>query len=99
MTDTVVNNDRILTEDDFSQLKRARNNMLSSTDKYMLISDLPEPLLVKITEFRDAIRNIDTKFGTEWVMESDISWPAFPQEFMSKTTVPFVPPPGSDTEV
>ena len=99
MTDTVVNNDRILTEEDFNQLKLVRNNMLSATDKYMLLGDLPESLLAKITEFRDTIRNINIKFGTEWVKESDVSWPELPKELMPKTSVPFVPPPGSNTEV
>jgi len=100
MTDnTVIPQDRNLTEEDFAQLKRVRNNFLTSTDSYMLMNDLPDSLLEKITSYRNTIRNIDSKFGTEWVKESDIEWPDIPTELITKHTVPFVPPPGSTVEV
>lgn len=94
MSDEIINEDRLLTNEDFEQLKVVRNNFLSSTDKYMLIEDLPQSIIVKITQFRDTVRNINTKFGTEWTRESHVQWPEAPTELMPRVLEPFDPPPG-----
>jgi hypothetical protein len=94
MTEEIVNNDRDLTSDDFDILKNVRNSFLSKTDMYMLIEDLPQSIIDKLTVFRDTIRNIDTKFGTEWTKESHVQWPEVPAELMPVTPEPFEPPPG-----
>ena len=96
---TNISEDRDLTQEDFDLLKNVRNNFLTSTDKYMLMSDLPESLKNKIISYRNTIRNIDSKFGTEWVKESHVQWPTPPTELITKITVPFVPPEGSNIEV
>lgn len=94
MSEEIVNEDRDLTEDDFNQLKIARNNFLSMTDKYMLIDDLPVSISDKLVAFRDAVRNIDTKFGTEWTKVSHVQWPELPTELIPKAPELFEPPPG-----
>lgn len=99
MTENVELQDRVLTEEDFLLLKNIRNNFLSSTDKYMLLTDIPNTLKNKIITYRDTIRNIDTKFGTEWKKMSDVNWPQVPEELITKIDVPFVPPEGSNIEV
>ena len=78
MTENVELQDRVLTEEDFLLLKNIRNNFLSSTDKYMLLTDIPNTLKNKIITYRDTIRNIDTKFGsfgkTLGVTLMDLDW-------------------------
>jgi hypothetical protein len=70
-------------DDEFKEfLKKVRNNMLSETDKYLLIPDLPEDILNDIKSYREQLRNITTKFGTEWQTEDDINWPEFPKKLM-----------------
>jgi hypothetical protein len=62
------------------ELKHVRNNMLSQTDKYLLIPDLPQDILDEIKAHREELRNITSKFGTEWQTEDDIKWPEFPKK-------------------
>lgn len=94
MTEETVNVDRDLTSDDFELLKKVRNNFLTMTDMYMLLGDLPQSIIDKVSAFRDMIRNIDSKFGTEWTKESHVQWPEVPTELIPKTPEPFEPPPG-----
>lgn len=94
MSEENINVDRDLTSDDFNILKNVRNQFLAKTDMYMLIDDLPQSIIDKLTTFRDTIRNIDAKFGTEWTKESHIQWPEVPAELMPVTPEPFEPPPG-----
>ena len=63
-------------------LKQVRNNFLSQTDKYLLIPDLPVNILNDIKAYREEMRNITSKFGTEWLTEDDVNWPEFPAKLM-----------------
>lgn len=94
MSDENINEDRDLTSEDFELLKSVRNNFLSMTDMYMLIDDLPQSIIDKVTAFRSTVRNIDTKFGTEWTKESHVQWPEIPTELIPKVPESFIPPPG-----
>jgi len=94
MTEEVINVDRDLTSEDFNLLKNVRNSFLSMTDKYMLLDDLPQTIVNKLIVFRDTVRNIDKKFGTEWTKESHIQWPEVPTELMPRAPEIFEPPPG-----
>lgn len=94
MTEEAVNVDRDLTSEDFAILKSVRNNFLSITDNYMLIDDLPQTIIDKLTVYRDTVRNINAKFGTEWTKESHVQWPEVPVELIPKAPEPFIPPPG-----
>jgi hypothetical protein len=59
-----------------------------------LIEDLPQSIINKLTAFRDTVRNIDSKFGTEWTKESHVQWPEAPTELVPKAPEPFDPPEG-----
>jgi hypothetical protein len=97
MTEETVVVDRDLTSDDFEVLKKVRNSFLSMTDMYMLLDDLPQSIIDKVTAFRNTVRNMDTKFGTEWTKESHVQWPEVPTELIPKVPEPFIPPPGMIT--
>jgi len=99
MTEETVSADRDLTDADFEILKGARKDFLARTDMYMLIDDLPQTIVDKLTAYRDAVRNINTKFGTEWTKESHVQWPEVPRELIPKVSEPFEPPPGMPPEV
>lgn len=76
-----------LTTDDFNQLRKVRNNFLTMTDKYLLIPDLPDVVRNKVIAYRTELRDISSKFGTEWVEEQDVNWPEIPKEL-----IPSFPP-------
>jgi hypothetical protein len=65
-------------------LRNARNSLLSETDMYLLIPDLPEDILNDVKAYREELRNISSKFGTEWTTEDDIKWPEVPQKLVSR---------------
>lgn len=69
-----------LTSDDFNQLRAARNNFLTMTDRYLLIPDLPAAVKNKVLAYRTELRNITSKFGTEWTEDHHVNWPEFPKE-------------------
>jgi hypothetical protein len=84
------NNTFTFTEIDWSinieEFKKVRNNMITSTDKYMLLPDLPQNLKDEIVSYRQQLRDITKKVGTEWKTVHDINWPT-PPSF----TLPEVP--------
>lgn len=94
MSEENVNEDPDLTSEDFALLKVVRNNFLTTSDKYMLINDLPQSIIDKLTVYRDTIRNIDSKFGIEWTKASHVQWPEVPTELIPKAPESFEPPPG-----
>lgn len=69
-----------LTEADFQQLIATRNQFLSNTDKLMLVPDLPEDIRNDLKAYRTAMRNITTKFGTEWTEPEHVNWPEYPKK-------------------
>lgn len=71
-----------LTEVDFQQLTIMRNQFLSSTDKIMLVPDLPEDIKNELKAYRTAMRNITSKFGTEWTEPEHVNWPEYPKKLM-----------------
>lgn len=77
-----------LTEQDFEVLRNARNNFLSSTDKYMWIPDLPEDIKTEILEYRQVMRDITDKFGTEWTEPEHVNWPEYPSKIRESVATP-----------
>ena len=75
-----------------NSLKEVRDNLLRDTDKYMLIPDLPADIKADITAYRQQLRDITTKVGTEWNTVYDIQWPEFPEKLIIK---PIQPPPAA----
>ena len=56
----------------------------------MLIPDLPADIKADITAYRQQLRDITAKVGTEWNTVYDIQWPEFPEKLVIK---PIQPPP------
>lgn len=77
-----------LTEEDFAVLRQTRNNFLSSTDKILLIPDLPEDIKAEVIEYRRVMRDITTKFGTEWTEPEHVNWPEYPKKLMVQAILP-----------
>lgn len=73
---------------DIDQLKQVRNEMLRQTDKYMFIPDLPADIKTDITVYRQKLRDITTKVGTEWNTVYDVQWPDFPQKLIMSPIQP-----------
>lgn len=71
-----------LTEADFQQLIATRNQFLSTTDKMMLVPDLPEDIRNDLKAYRTAMRNITSKFGTEWTEPEHVNWPEYPKKLL-----------------
>ena len=69
-------------------VKFVRNQLLSNTDKYMLIPDLPQSIKNDVVAYRTALRNITDKVGTEWKTVFDVQWPEFPSKLIRKPVVP-----------
>lgn len=82
-----------LTADNFKQLRKARNNFLTMTDKYLLIPDLPDIVRNKVIAYRAELRDISSKFGTEWTDEEHVNWPEVPREL-----IPSFPPLDPDQQ-
>lgn len=64
------------------ELTHVRNQLLSNTDKYMLIPDLPDDIRNELIVYRQTLRDATSKVGNEWNTIHDIEWPEFPQKLL-----------------
>lgn len=64
------------------EFTNTRNQMLASTDKYMLIPDLPNDIQDELVVYRQKLRDITSKLGNEWNTIHDIDWPEFPKKLL-----------------
>ena len=67
------------------ELRTARNSFLVSTDKYLLLTDLPQSLKDEVIAYRNELRNISDKFGNEWKTVHDVEWPQVPSFILMET--------------
>lgn len=69
-------------------VKTVRNQLLLSSDKYMLLPDLPQDIVAELLTYRTALRNITSKVGTEWKTVFDVQWPELPEKLIIKPVAP-----------
>lgn len=72
-----------LTEADFNELRQRRNYFLSLTDPLMMLPDLPTDIKNDIKEYRTKLRDMSSKFGTEWTEPEHIDFPEYPNKLLS----------------
>lgn len=63
---------------DLDQVRNERNRLLSITDNFMNLPDLPESIKDELIQYRQQLRDITDKVGTEWKTVYDVEFPPPP---------------------